>query len=211
VAAPPRTPPARARDEVRAALAAELGLDHGVGSGRALVLAVGRLAPQKGYDVLLDAARGWTDLDRPPLVVVAGDGPLGPGLQARIEAERLPVRLLGHRADVPDLLRACDLVVLPSVWEARPLVAQEALRAGRPLVATAVGGIPELVGEAAVLVGYGDAAALRDAVARLLADPAECARLAVLGPEQAATWPDEADTAAQALAVYQECAFCLIR
>jgi len=204
VAAPPLAVPTRTRDEARAALGAELGLGLGPGSGRPLVLAVGRLAPQKGYGVLLDAARGWTELAPPPLALVAGDGPLGPDLQSRIDAESLPVRLLGHRSDVPDLLQACDLVVLPSVWEARALVAQEALRAGRPLVATAVGGIPELVGDAAVLVGPGDADALRDAVARLAADPAERARLAALGLEQAASWPDEADTIAQALAVYQE-------
>lgn len=195
VAAPVLARPVREPAALRAALGA---------GDRPLVLAVGRLAPQKGYPFLLDAARGWRELDPVPLVLVVGDGPLRAELQARIEAERLPVRLLGHRDDVSDLLAACDLVVLPSVWEARSLVAQEALRAGRPLVATAVGGVPELVGDAAVLLDYGDVARLREAVADLLARPDECARLAELSRATAAGWPSEADTAAQLLAVYRE-------
>ena len=64
-------------------------------------------------------------------------------LQDRIDVEALPVRLLGHRHDMSDLLAAADIAVLTSTWEARALVAQE-LRAGVPLVATAVGGVPEL-------------------------------------------------------------------
>ncbi|HEY3480939.1 MAG TPA: glycosyltransferase, partial [Streptomyces sp.] len=80
----------------------------------------------------------------------------------------------------------------------------EALHAGVPLVATAVGGTPELVGEAAVLVPYGDGPALADAVSTLLADPARRASLAVAGRAQAATWPTEDDTVAQVLSVYDE-------
>jgi glycosyltransferase involved in cell wall biosynthesis len=76
--------------------------------------------------------------------------------------------------------------------------------AGLPVVATAVGGIPELVGDAAALVPAGDAAALADAVARLLDEPAERAALAPRAAEQIAGWPDEHDTVAQLLAVYTE-------
>ncbi len=195
VAAPPLGPRTRDPEEVRE----ELGATR-----RPLVLAVGRLAPQKSYGLLLDAAAVWARQNPVPLVVVAGEGPERGPLQARIDAERLPVRLLGHRDDVPDLLAAADVAVLTSRWEARAIVAQEALRAGVPLVATRVGGVPELVGDAAVLVRYGDAAGLADAVSRLLADPAERRRLAELGREQARTWPDEADTVQQVLAVYQE-------
>jgi glycosyltransferase involved in cell wall biosynthesis len=114
------------------------------------------------------------------------------------------VRLLGHRTDIPDLLGAADVVVLPSKWEARALVAQEALRGGVPLVATAVGGIPELVGEAAVLVPYGDAGALAAAVERLLDDAVAAKRLAGLGQRRAATWPDEDAVAADLLELYRD-------
>lgn len=196
VAAPPFPVASRPPGEVRAEL--------GVPQDRPLLLAVGRLAPQKGYDLLLDAAAYWARLEPTPLVLIAGDGPLGPELTARAEAEQLPVRLLGHREDVPDLLPAADIVVLPSVWEARALVAQEALRAGRPLVATAVGGVPELVGDAAVLLPAGNAALFAEAVAGLLADPRQRDRLSRLGREQAQTWPDDADTVRQVLAVYGE-------
>ena len=190
-------PPGR-REEVRREL---LGAEED--PARPIVLAVGRLIPQKNFHLLLDAASGWRG-DGEPLVLVAGDGPEQEALQARVRTERLPVRLLGHRGDVPELLAAADLVVISSRWEARSLVAQEALRAGVPLVATAVGGLPELVGDAAALVPPADRAALSDAVSGLLADPARRAALAAAGPPQAATWPDEAATVAQVLSVYDE-------
>ncbi|MGY1742763.1 MULTISPECIES: glycosyltransferase family 4 protein [unclassified Blastococcus] len=181
--------------------AAELRAELGVPDGRPLVVAVGRLHPQKGYDVLLDAAREWSD---GPLVVIAGDGPLHGELQARITAERLPVVLLGRRDDVADLLAAADLCVLPSRWEARSLTAQEALRSGTPLVATRTGGLPGLLGDAAELVPVGDAPALAAAVTRVLGDPARARDLAEAGRRQAAGWPDEAATARTLVAVYRE-------
>jgi glycosyltransferase involved in cell wall biosynthesis len=199
VSAPPLPLPTRGKAEVRA----ELGLD----GDRPLVLAVGRLHPQKGYDVLLDAVarlQGDGRLPEQPLVAIAGDGPLEGELSARIAEAALPVRLLGRRSDVADLLAAADLCVLPSRWEARSLTAQEALRSGIPLVATRTGGLPELLGNAAVLVPVGDAAALADAVAGVLRDPARRAALAEAGRERAAGWPDEAATARGLVALYRE-------
>ncbi len=197
VSAPPLPPPTRSRADVRA----EFGLD----GDRPLVVAVGRLHQQKGYDVLLDAVARWQARLQPePLVAVAGDGPLHDELQARITAAGLAVRLLGRRGDVADLLAAADLCVLPSRWEARSLTAQEALRSGTALVATRTGGLPELLGDAAVLVPVGDAAALADAVVRVLSDDAHRAELADAGRRQAAGWPDEEGTARQLVAVYRE-------
>ena len=166
------------------------------GLPRPLVLAVGRLHPQKGYDVLVDALPLLGECT----VAVAGDGPLESELRARAPG----IRWLGRRDDVADLYAAADVVVLPSVWEARSLTAQEALRAGRPLVATDVGGIRDLVGDGAVLVPPGDARALATAVRRLLDDPAEAARVAARGAAVAATWPSERDTVEQVAAVYRE-------
>ncbi|MCX4525107.1 MULTISPECIES: glycosyltransferase family 4 protein [unclassified Streptomyces] len=171
---------------------------------RPLVIAVGSLVPRRGYSVLLDAARAWRGLNPVPLLVIAGEGPLRAELARRIELEALPVRLLGRRRDAAELLAAADVAVLPSRWEGRSLLAQEALRAGVALVATAVGGVPELVGDAAVLVPYGDRGALSSAVAGLLGDPARRAELGAAGRAQAATWPSEDDTVAQVLAVYDE-------
>jgi glycosyltransferase involved in cell wall biosynthesis len=197
--APPLPPAARSRAEVRE----ELGLD----AGRPLVVAVGRLHPQKGYDVLLDAVARWEADERlrpAPLVAIAGDGPLESQLADRIRAQRLPVLLLGRRSDVADLLVAADLCVLPSRWEGSPFTGQEALRAGTPLVATHAGGMPDLFGNAASLVPVGDAAALADAVVRVLSDPAHATDLAEAGPKRAATWPDEAAAGRQLVAVYRE-------
>ncbi|WP_328909368.1 glycosyltransferase family 4 protein [Streptomyces sp. NBC_00234] len=173
---------------------------------RPLLMAVGSLVPAHGYDMLLDAARMWRELDPVPLLVIAGEGPCRADLQRRIRDERLPVALIGCREDVGELLGAADLVILSSRWEARSLLAQEALRLGVPLVATAVGGVPELVGDAAELVPYGNAEALARAVIRLLGDPERRERLASAGPVQAAGWPTEDDTIAQVLAVYDELA-----
>jgi glycosyltransferase involved in cell wall biosynthesis len=170
------------------------GADPGL--GHPLVLAVGRLHRQKGYDTLLAARSAWPEA----VVAVAGDGPLA----AELAAAAPDVRWLGRRDDVADLLAAAAVVVLPSVWEARSLTAQEALRAGRPLVATAVGGVPELVRDGAVLVPPGDPAALADAVRRLLDDPAEAAAVAARGSAVAAGWPDQDDTVDQVAAVYAE-------
>ncbi len=75
-----------------------------------------------------------------------------------------------------------------------------------PLVATAVGGVPELVGDAAELVPYGDADALAAAVTGLLADPGRRAELSSAGRVRAAGWPTEDDTVAQVLSVYDELA-----
>ena len=166
------------------------------GLGHPLVLAVGRLHPQKGYDVLLRARSAWPEV----VLAVAGDGPLAESLRA----EAPDVRWLGARSDVADLLAAADVVVLPSTWEARSLTAQEALRAGRPLVASAVGELPSLVGDGAVLVPAGDADALAAAVRRLLDDPVEAAALGARGRAVAAGWPTEDDTVEQVLGVYRE-------
>ncbi|MFJ6700538.1 glycosyltransferase family 4 protein [Streptomyces sp. NPDC091272] len=171
---------------------------------RPLLMAVGSLVPHRGYDVLLDASRAWRGLDPAPLLTIAGEGHDRGALQRRIETEDLPVRLIGRREDISELLAAADVAVLPSRWEARSVLAQEALRAGVALVATDVGGVRELVGDAAEFVPYGDADALGRAVLALLDDPERRAALAAAGRRQAATWPTEDETVAQVLSVYDE-------
>jgi glycosyltransferase involved in cell wall biosynthesis len=169
---------AETRARIRAAL--------GIGAGPAL-LAVARLDEQKGHRYLLDAAARlsarWPEL----VVLLAGEGPLEAALRgqsARLGIERR-VRFLGYRADVPELLHAADVVVLPSLYEGLPLVAIETLAAARPLVATAVDGTPEAVADAktGLLVAPGDGAALAGAIGRMLEDPTLAARMAAAGRE----------------------------
>lgn len=196
VAAPPLPEPHRRRDAVRA--------EFGVGNDQPLILSVGRLHPQKRYDLLVDAAARWRTRDPVPAVVIAGTGPAYLQLAARISAARAPVTLLGHRTDVADLLAGADIAVVTSDWEARQLFAQEAMRVGVPLVATAVGGLPELVDDAAILVPPGDVDAVDTAVGGLLGDPTRRAELGQRARRQADTWPTEAETCAQLVALYAE-------
>lgn len=186
-------------DERRHKIRAELGC-----MGSPLLLTAGRLDGTRGHSWLLHAARAWRALEPRPVVLLAGEGSGRCALQRRIDAEDLPVRLIGCRDDLPDLLAAADVALLTTPWEARAVFAQEALWAGVPLVATAVGGTPELVGDAAELVPYADPAALAATVGRLLADERRRAGLAERGHRQAATWPTEEQTVAQVLAVYDE-------
>ena len=199
VPAPPQPDvPAAAAHAVRAGLGA---------AGRPVVFACGRLAPQKGFGTLLDAAALLPGRDPLPLVAVAGSGPLSTELGHRIETQRLPVRLLGQRDDVTALLAACDVFVLPSLWEGQPLILQEALRAGAAIVASRAGGIPDLTGEdAALLVPPGDPERLAAAVERVLTEPGLAKRLSAAAAQRARSLPDEQAAVGAALASYRSAA-----
>ena len=171
--------------------------------GRPVILAVGRLHRQKRFDVLVAAAALWKDRVPQPVVLIAGDGPERSSLEQQAVRLGADVRLLGRRIDVADLMAMADVVVLPSEWEARPLVAQEALAAGRALVATPVGGVPSLVGSAAVLVPVGRPGPLAAAVIRLLDDPDHRKRLERDAVARAAEWPDAAAVATTLRSLYE--------
>jgi glycosyltransferase involved in cell wall biosynthesis len=169
-----------------------------------IVLGVGRLAAQKGFGTLIQAAARWQRRPVVPLVLIAGDGPLDAELRHQAGTAGVAIRFLGPRHDVPALLGAADVVVVPSAWEGQPLIVQEALRAGRPLVATRVGGTADLTGEdGAVLVPPGDPVALATAVTRILDDPEAAARLGAAARARAALLPTETAAVDQALRVYE--------
>jgi glycosyltransferase involved in cell wall biosynthesis len=194
----PGPPTAEAAARARADLDAD---------ARPVILAAGRLAPQKGFDVLLAAASAWQNRSPRPVLAMAGQGPLAGDLAAQAAALGVEARFLGARPDVPALLAAATVVVVPSRWEGQPLFVQEALRAGRPLIATRVGGIPDLTGDdAALLVPAEDPAALREAVLSILDNPALATGLASAARERAATLPSEDDAVQAALARYERLA-----
>ena len=193
-------PTAAAAKRSRAAVRAEFRL----AADTPFIVSVGRLHPQKRYDVLIDAAGRWRDLKPAPITVIAGSGPSYMQLAQRASEKRARLYLLGHRNDVPDLLAGADLAVVTSDWEARQLFAQEALRAGVPLITTAVGGLPGLVGDAALLIPPGDVDALDHAVRDLLADPVLRADYAARGTRRAAEWPTEDDTVADVRSAYAD-------
>ena len=171
---------------------------------RPVVLAAGRLAAQKGFGTLLEAAARWRDLRPEPLLVIAGEGPLEAALKSQAASLGLDARFPGHRDDIPALLAAAAVFVLPSTWEGQPLILQEALRAGVPIVATRVGGTPVLTGEdAALLVPAGDPRRLADAVRSVLTDPALAARLRKAAVDRGNALPGEDDAVAAAMAEYE--------
>jgi glycosyltransferase involved in cell wall biosynthesis len=140
-----------------------------------LVVFVGRLTRQKGVDVLL---RAFADVERnhpTARLILAGDGPDRPALMAL--AQRLGLRramFLGWRSDAADILADADLAVMPSRWEGFGLVALEAMALAKPVVASRVSALPEIVApeKTGLLVPPGDAGGLAAAIDALLADPA---------------------------------------
>lgn len=166
------------RPEIRARLRAELD----VADGELLVVTVAGLRAEKGYDVLLDAASLALARRLPLRFVSAGGGSLAAEFEGRRVALALGsrFRFLGHRGDAVELMAAADIFVLPSRQEGLPVVLMEATSVGAPIVATRVGGVPEIIedGVDGLLVAPGDPMALADAVARLADDPALRERLA---------------------------------
>lgn len=155
------------------------GVDSGSGYGASsdtdcdaapCLLTIARLAPQKGLDLLLEAATLIKQRGIDFTWLVAGDGPLKAQLNQQIDDAALPVKLLGRREDIGALLSQADVVVQTSYWEGQPLTLREAMQAGRAIVATDVGG------SAYTLAGCGQlvepqAGPLADAVVAVISDP----------------------------------------
>lgn len=145
--------------------------------GGAGLLAIGRLVPQKGFDVLAKALPDGARLR------IVGEGP-----------ERFAhptIEFLGRREDVPELLRDADALVVPSRWEGFGLAALEGMAAGTPVIAANVDGLSEVVADAGVLVAPNDVAALRVALDLVLTDPNKRRELSARGRARAALFPIE--------------------
>jgi glycosyltransferase involved in cell wall biosynthesis len=174
-----------------------LGVDPGV----PLVLTVARMAPQKDLPTLVAAA----SLVRLPATwVVVGGGDEQVPASGESEHSGIRPQFVGPQRDVVPWLRAADVFVLTSRWEARALVVQEAMAAGLAVVATRTGGLPDLVGDAALLVPVGDARAVAAAVDRLLGDPALRERLGRAARARATTWATSEEEARRWLSRYAE-------
>lgn len=147
------------------------------------IVTVANLRPEKCHDVLIKA---FARLDPAGLrLKIVGDGPCRPALERLAHAESADTRIefLGHREDVADLLASADLFVLPSRSEAFPNAVLEAMAAGVPVIASAVGGVVDLIedGTTGLLVPPGDPDALRAAIERLVARPTLAASLGASG------------------------------
>jgi glycosyltransferase involved in cell wall biosynthesis len=171
--------PLRSREAVRS----ELGL----APERLVVGCVARLVPPKGLFDLV-AAAAWVGAAEPRAAfVVVGDGPLRSRVEAVAQRCGARIDFVGERDDVADLLGAFDVFALASHWEGSPIAVLEAMSAGLPVVATAVGGVPGIVsdGETGVLVPPGAPDALAAQVLGLLRDPERARRLGEAGKARA--------------------------
>ena len=150
------------------AIRAELGIE----SNQKVIGVVGRLAPIKNHALLLEAMRSVIECFPRTVLLLVGDGPLKPAVQKTIGELGLEqsVKLLGARTDIPRLLSIMDIFVLPSLSEGLSLTLIEACAAGLPIVATEVGGNPEVVGHGdnGLIVPSNDPEALAAAVSYLL-------------------------------------------
>jgi glycosyltransferase involved in cell wall biosynthesis len=159
------------RAEFRALVRSELAVDD----DELLFLTVANLRPEKGYDVLLEAAKTMADDDLPIRIAAVGRGPLRDPLRARHLELGLGDRFqfLGQRDDVLQLLAGADAFVLASHHEGLPVALMEATSVGLPVVASRVGGIPQVMEDEAdaLLVPPGDPGLLAQAMKRLASDP----------------------------------------
>lgn len=153
------------RDAVRTQL--------GVGAGEWLIGGVGRLEPVKGFTYFVDAAKRIAEAAPRARFVLVGDGSRMAALREQARPLGSRFQFLGLRADVPDLMAAMDLLIVPSVNEGMGRVLLEAGAAGAPVVASRVGGIPDVVddGETGLLTPPRDVRALAEAALDLLRAP----------------------------------------
>jgi glycosyltransferase involved in cell wall biosynthesis len=173
------------------ALKARLGV-----GGRPVVVGIGRLAAQKSWTTLIEAMRRVEEAD----ALVAGEGPMRKSLEAAAAADGR-VRFIGAVDDVASLLHLADCVVSTSTWEGLPLSLLEALSLGRPVVATAVDGVRDIVPpDAAILVPPHDPEAVATAIGRVLRDPGLADRLSRRARTAASAWTPE-----RMLADYRRC------
>lgn len=167
-------------------------LGEAIGGGDCpLVLTIARLTPQKGLGYLLEAARKVSDVRPDVRFAVVGLGPMLDDLKAQAEGLGLGERVVfaGERTDVPELLAACDLFVLSSLWEGLPISLLEAMSSGCSVVATAVGGVGAVLHDAhtGLLVPPADSDALAAAMLNCLNDPQAAQRRGIAAQEWAAS------------------------
>ena len=165
-------------------------------NGIPVVGTVGNLRLDKGHKYLVEAARLIVDAGVDCHFVLVGDGGLREPLEKQVERLELTDRFafLGRRRDIPEVLRAMDVFVLPSLWEGQGIALVEAMAAGLPCIGTAVGGIPEVLdaGRAGILVPSKDPKALADAIVQLLSDSELASRLSKAARERAKAFSIEA-------------------
>ncbi len=164
----------------------------GIGANSKLIAVIANMySPVKGHDHLIAAACTVCRIEPEAIFLLIGDGPERPKLEQQVAAAELRknVLFLGRRKDIPELLACCNLSVLPSEAEGLPNALLEGMAAGLPVVATRVGGIPEIIedGINGLLVASRVPHALAGAILRILQDSNLATRLAQAGQKRMRT------------------------
>ena len=192
----------------RQALRRSMRTQLGFAQTQPLLAMACRLIEQKGVSDALQAFAGTRSEFPEARLLIAGDGPLRAQLESEATQAGLTgsVRFLGWRDDVPQLLVACDLFLMPSLWEGFGLVLLEAMAQGLPLVASRVSAIPEIVvaGETGLLAPPRDVPALREALLTLLRDPPLARHMGLMGMERLETHFSEQRMLDATVALYHE-------
>jgi len=153
---------------------AELRRSLAIDDDSHIISTVARLRPEKGIQIAIDALETVQGrLDAGVVFVVAGSGPYEQELHELAASSSADVRFVGHQSDVAPWFSVADLVVMPSLFDAAPLASAEAMACGKPILASATGGLLEYVddGTTGMLVPPGEAGALADGIADLLGSP----------------------------------------
>jgi glycosyltransferase involved in cell wall biosynthesis len=181
--------------------------EHGFSDADVLFVCVARLEKQKNHALLLNAFAHSFQPSGPGHLVLAGDGTCRQELELQVRELRLEhkIHFLGRRSDIPELLGASDVFVLPSQNEGNPLSLMEAMAAGLPVVATAVGGVPELLEDhkSGFLVAPGDWEAMGGAMLRLLENIEMRRTMAAFAVQQAVEIFSATHMAQEYMALYE--------
>lgn len=174
-----------------------------------LILTIGRLHPEKGYPYLFEAVTKLKKItDKPFIWLIAGKGPFDEEFHRRVSELGCDdvVKFIGFRNDIPDLMSTADVFVLPSVAEAFGVVFAEAIYLGTPIVATKIGGIPEIVtdGVDGILIPPANSDAIAEAVADLINQPEKLKSLANSGKQKVIERFEFEDMTRKYEAVYED-------
>jgi len=180
-------------------------MEWGINEDTRFILFAGRLVKEKGLDILFQAMSSLRHLNWQ--LLIAGDGAERTNLETLSRELGIDDRVtfLGVRGDIPRLMAACDMVVLPSRWEGLPLTLLEVMAAGKPVVATQVGGVAEVLqdGVQGFLVPPENPMAMKEAISKLLGDEELAHSLGIAGKKRAAEF-SASTISGQIISLYQQ-------
>lgn len=180
----------------------ELGIER----NQRVALAVGRLSPEKGFEVLINAWRAVQTVAGPVKLIIAGGGPLQSRLEQRVARLGLNgmVMVTGVRRDIPALLAISDVFVMPSLTEGVSMALLEAMDSRTPVVATWTGGIPFVTGNEAILVPPGNDMALAAGLIQAFNNPGQAQAMASRAEKRVVTMFSASGMIQKYMALYDE-------